>query len=579
MAIVRRTAPRPAAAKPSSAAPSFSVPLNRIVRKAAPPVLTKSIAPDAPLPIEVTPAPAKKPPPGTAGRYTGGSARGTATQLRGSMDMRTNTGAVDVAKVQSALKDMGIDPGQSGVMDASTREAIKAYQQSRGMKATGVLSPITSKALAADKKAAAAAAGPSAAPAAPAPAAMPSLTEDQAMAPSEGGGSNGGGSGGGGGGGDSGPAPREEQDERETEGDPEQAQQQARMQAQREPDGPQEHEEHADEDGGNEDDEYHEESAQEPQGGDESHPMYIETDGYEDESEMDEVEMEDAMNGDEELAGSAGSSLYYAPRALRSAPRAPQRSGRPYDGFGAEGNPISCTVENGKLHCVALQPTAWGAVPLTAKFAVPGHPTGPVDAGDPRMAPVIAAARRKLLTQAEVQRQRLASESLVERSRLGDQNATAIIAEIAKSAASSPRARSAYQAVRDYIQTHPAPQDSMGVDTTAVVAPSRIPMNPTRAVNRTAVRLANNVPMTPVQVEGLVDTFCGDNSRKRQLLKAGMMEYRDPSSDARAEQLGPLERTVYNLGRSMGKAQALQRVRSDAPISLISPQAGWELGE
>jgi peptidoglycan hydrolase-like protein with peptidoglycan-binding domain len=57
-------------------------------------------------------------------------------------------GNEDIKKVQQALKDKGQDPGEiDGVMGPKTKEALKAFQEKEGLKATGSLDNQTKKAL------------------------------------------------------------------------------------------------------------------------------------------------------------------------------------------------------------------------------------------------------------------------------------------------------------------------------------------------------------------------------------------------------------------------------------------------
>jgi peptidoglycan hydrolase-like protein with peptidoglycan-binding domain len=56
--------------------------------------------------------------------------------------------AEDIKKVQEALKSKGLYKGPiNGVMESQTSEALKAFQQDRGLKATGVLDDDTKAAL------------------------------------------------------------------------------------------------------------------------------------------------------------------------------------------------------------------------------------------------------------------------------------------------------------------------------------------------------------------------------------------------------------------------------------------------
>ncbi|HEY3303159.1 MAG TPA: peptidoglycan-binding domain-containing protein [Candidatus Binatia bacterium] len=57
-------------------------------------------------------------------------------------------GNEEIKKVQQALKDKGQDPGAiDGVMGPKTKDALKAFQEKQGLKATGTLDEQTKKAL------------------------------------------------------------------------------------------------------------------------------------------------------------------------------------------------------------------------------------------------------------------------------------------------------------------------------------------------------------------------------------------------------------------------------------------------
>lgn len=68
-----------------------------------------------------------------------------------------------LAGIQTALKKLGFDPGKiDGVMGKNTQDAIKKFQTAQGLKADGIVGPLTQKALAAALKG-----GGAAAPGAP----------------------------------------------------------------------------------------------------------------------------------------------------------------------------------------------------------------------------------------------------------------------------------------------------------------------------------------------------------------------------------------------------------------------------
>jgi peptidoglycan hydrolase-like protein with peptidoglycan-binding domain len=82
---------------------------------------------------------------GSMGQGQSGSEPGAASRMSRSGGMAGNE---DVKKVQQALKDKGQDPGDiDGVMGPKTKEALKAFQEKQGLKATGSLDDQTKKAL------------------------------------------------------------------------------------------------------------------------------------------------------------------------------------------------------------------------------------------------------------------------------------------------------------------------------------------------------------------------------------------------------------------------------------------------
>ena len=67
----------------------------------------------------------------------------------------------DVKKAQEALKDKGHDPGSiDGVIGSQTRQAIRAFQNANGLKATGRLDSETTEKLGVEKASASSASSP-----------------------------------------------------------------------------------------------------------------------------------------------------------------------------------------------------------------------------------------------------------------------------------------------------------------------------------------------------------------------------------------------------------------------------------
>jgi hypothetical protein len=81
---------------------------------------------------------------GAMGQGQSGSEQGASGMSRSG----ATAGNEEIKKVQQALKDKGQDPGAiDGVMGPKTKEALKAFQEKQGLKATGSLDEQTKKAL------------------------------------------------------------------------------------------------------------------------------------------------------------------------------------------------------------------------------------------------------------------------------------------------------------------------------------------------------------------------------------------------------------------------------------------------
>ena len=188
------------------------------------------------------------------------------------------------------------------------------------------------------------------------------------------------------------------------------------------------------------------------------------------------------------------------------------------------------------------------------------------------------------------------ARSLVERSRSGDQNAMAVIAQIRQRALfgrdkipPSERlvAMTSFKLIGDYLREHPVGE--MGAEE-AQPAPSPrvlsyvhpdvpewlpicVPecMPKKKGFMAIVVRLANGRELTPEDLERAAQVMGPDNAG---YVVAGACKQPAPPS------IGPAERTAFVIGVCLGTAMTLQAVREGrAPIKLLSPEAAWELGE
>ena len=120
----------------------------------------------------------------------------------------------------------------------------------------------------------------------------------------------------------------------------------------------------------------------------------------------------------------------------------------------------SAFVKDGRLHIIGVANTIAGAVPFSYYAKVPsGIDNGPIAMnGDnnPVIAKAIIGSEGPIARKITDEQQRLAAESLVERARNGDQNATAMIVMVRRSAEKGAElAKRSLEAIKAYALGHP----------------------------------------------------------------------------------------------------------------------------
>lgn len=176
-----------------------------------------------------------------------------------------------------------------------------------------------------------------------------------------------------------------------------------------------------------------------------------------------------------------------------------------------------------------------------------------------------------------------AAESLVRRARLGDQNATAMIAMVREHANNGvAKAKSAYAAIRQYIASNPSKNAPM---TTIGFEPK---------ITARAVQLANGPNLTAQRIGHMGSMFGAEGNQA--VFVIGVEGWRKPRGvngdhyPSTVNQVG-VDIHTTNVGTENNKkilaaswdtglARAIQLVRlPNSKISAFSPLAGWELGE
>jgi hypothetical protein len=218
--------------------------------------------------------------------------------------------------------------------------------------------------------------------------------------------------------------------------------------------------------------------------------------------------------------------------------------------------------------------------------------------------------------------------SLVRRSRAGDENAMAMLVKIGQAArqGSSPRAQSAFTAIKQYIERNPAQPFTLGADTVAVadapLMPSASSPSTSRALGRplkvdpekkkpplprgifdrlfnpddfalvviracqfrnglpaAAVVLASGPPLTNAAIRQIGESNFGSDTSTGTFYH-GVKNPTDDDWAGVAPYLDPPLRRCLAIGQCVGRARRIQAVRQrGSSITAYSECVGWELGE
>lgn len=266
-------------------------------------------------------------------------------------------------------------------------------------------------------------------------------------------------------------------------------------------------------------------------------------------------------------------------------------------------------VKGGRLHIVGLAQTDKGAVPFSYHQKVKGGlPEGPVALFGADVHPAVKEAMQKahgpINSRIAAERMRLHVENTVDRSRLGDQNATAILCLVGQKArAGDGKAVYVQKLARAYIAKNPPPE--FGAEPAIPVKPSAIlPLQSQLALaatdpSRFAVTLAAYVPSLGLNASALNGAAVMLSNMTRPIdaafltlvRKALPTEHGKIFTDgtkaasltkvrATLNKLAPKARGSHLVGYVLGTAQRVQNIRKPGtPIASISALAAWELGE
>lgn len=279
----------------------------------------------------------------------------------------------------------------------------------------------------------------------------------------------------------------------------------------------------------------------------------------------------------------------------------------------------SAYVQNGRLTIVGLSPGDAGVVPFTFKAKIEGEdipPDGPIHLGagnlHPAIVKILTKAEGPIMAQIDKKRMGNAAQDLVDRARLGEQNAQAMLVAVRQNAERGiPRAKLMLALCLAYAK---APQSTalatVGNDR-AIQKDSHGPISTLKRAlagcqnaNHYAATVATHVPaaggsMLAAQsaatalshgptINGEMLTCCKQaigSGPAQNLFVNGYKLSANPgkvlelASAVAQETKDPELMRALQTGYSLGLAKRLQAVRGGAPLKVLSSQVAWELGE
>jgi hypothetical protein len=189
------------------------------------------------------------------------------------------------------------------------------------------------------------------------------------------------------------------------------------------------------------------------------------------------------------------------------------------------------------------------------------------------------------------------AKQLVQRARAGDQNAMAMIAQVGSNArAGNQTARSAFSLIKQYISENPVQMtNSMGAEVQEALGVLKEPSNHDHIgeiweilcklpiigdgplIQTACVILGNGPQWTKGKIKAVDNSLVG---AEQNLFRFGYDNSMDPkrirpiAQKLSKESVGPL-----CAGHCIGTARRIQLARMpQVPVSVLSPEIGWELG-
>jgi len=245
----------------------------------------------------------------------------------------------------------------------------------------------------------------------------------------------------------------------------------------------------------------------------------------------------------------------------------------------------SAYVHRGRLVILGVADLRIGAVPFSCSCAVEEVEDGPVDFGAEDLPEQLSEAIEKLqpAIRDEIKKGGLAvgAEHLVLRARQGDQNAMAILGGIRNRAKrGSKRAIRALREVKRYISENPPTQTTrFGLESTE--SEKIMAEHLTKHMGETQEYVSALTIMAPYIPPGVISFLLADgpdidndlvNTIASQLSDRAAREFKKGYN-------GKGDSLPAQFGQTVKEAHLIQRVRNGEPLSVMSVDIGWEMGD
>lgn len=251
----------------------------------------------------------------------------------------------------------------------------------------------------------------------------------------------------------------------------------------------------------------------------------------------------------------------------------------------------SAYVHKGRLCILGVAETDQGPIPFAQAVTIEGESEeGPVDMGSELSEPLkvsLSKCQGQIKHQIDREQQRLAVESLVTRTRQGDQNAMAMLISIGENArAGDKRARYSYKVAERFAKSNPIQaKTSFGFEDKLLkqaITPygqsaAIVVLTPYLEFERMVVLLCDGPPLIS-QLRNIAKAIPKD---EREAFNIGYKQSGNKEAvNVAMRKLPPMYFRAFQVGFAAGVAHRIQNaIKPAGRISDISRMAGWELGE